>query len=176
MLTLARIHPRKGQHLTAAALGMLPAELKRRVHYTIAGEGPPAYRAKVVRACESAGIRHTILPVASPDQLSSIYSSCDAFIMTSVQLPESVEGFGISYLEASVHEKPIVAFRSGGVAEAVVHEGTGLLAEEGDLAGVAAAVERLMRDPDLARSLGRGGREFALTFSWDQAAQALCQS
>jgi len=47
--------------------------------------------------------------------------------MTSVQLPGSVEGFGISYLEASMHEKPIVAFRTGGVEEAVVHERTGLM-------------------------------------------------
>jgi phosphatidyl-myo-inositol dimannoside synthase len=175
LLTLARLHPRKGQHLTARALGLLPPELKQRIHYVIAGEGAPAYRDEVERACVEAGIRHTFRDVASPAELTSIYATCDAFIMTSVRLPNSVEGFGISYLEASVHGKPVIAFRTGGVEEAVLQDQTGLLVAEGDLSGVAVAVQRLMLEPDLRERLGRGGREFALGLSWDNAARALCE-
>jgi phosphatidyl-myo-inositol dimannoside synthase len=176
LLTLARFHPRKGQVLTARALGMLPPEFKKRIHYEIVGDGAGDYRAEVERACSAAGIRHTIRKAAAPDELASIYAACDAFIMTSVQLPRSVEGFGISYLEASAFAKPVVAFRSGGVEEAVLSDQTGLLVTEGDLAGVAAAVQRLMSEPELRRRLGQAGREFAASLSWNEAARAVCES
>jgi glycosyltransferase involved in cell wall biosynthesis len=172
---LARLHPRKGQHLTAQALGLLTPEFKQRVHYIIAGDGSPKYRDEIARACATAGIQHSFRGVASPADRVSIYMACDAFIMTGVQLPESVEGFGISFLEASLFEKPIVAFRTGGVAEAVVHDRTGLLVAEGDLPGVASAVQRLIEEPDLRERLGRAGREYALGFSWQEAARALCE-
>ena len=173
-LTLARLHPRKGQLQTARAFGFLPSKMKRRVKYLMAGDGARSYRDQVERACLAADIRHEFRAMASPDERSSIYAACDVFVMTSVRLPESVEGFGISYLEASIHAKPILAFRTGGVEEAVVHDRTGLLVDEGDLAGLAAAMQRLMEDADLRRRLGAGGREFALGFSWNNAARALC--
>ncbi len=141
----------------------------------IAGEGSSKYREQVERACGAAGIRHTFRDVADPAERPSIYAACDAFIMTSVQLPESVEGFGISYLEASMFEKPVVGFRTGGVEEAVKHDRTGLLVAEGDLPGIASAVQRLILEPDLRQRLGRAGREFALGFSWENAARALCE-
>ncbi len=176
LLTLARLHPRKGQVLTARALGMLPPESKKRIHYEIVGDGPSDYRAEIECACAAAGIRYTIRRAIEPDELAPIYAACDAFIMTSVQLPRSVEGFGISYLEASAFAKPIIAFRSGGVEEAVRSDQTGLLVTEGDLAGVAAAVQRLMSEPELCRRLGQAGREFASSLSWHEAARALCES
>jgi phosphatidyl-myo-inositol dimannoside synthase len=176
LLTLARLHPRKGQDLTARALGLLPDEFKKRVHYEIVGGGPQDYRRVVERACAEAGISYAIRDAVAPDQLTATYSECDAFVMTSVRLPDSVEGFGLSYLEASIHGKPIVAFRSGGVEEAVLDGQTGLLVDEGDLPGVADAVVRLMRDPELRRQLGRRGREYALSVTWDTAAHFFCGS
>src|SRR5262249_35002449 len=138
-LTLARLHPRKGQLQTAQAFRLLPAEVKSRVRYVIAGDGAYSYREQVRRACADAGIQHTFRAIASPDERSSIYAECDVFVMTSMRLPESVEGFGISYLEASIHGKPNLAFRSGGADEAVAQDRTGLLADEGDLPGLARA-------------------------------------
>ncbi len=175
LLTLARLHPRKGQHLTAQALGLLPSEIKRRIHYIVAGEGSRKYREVIERACAAAEIRHSFQEVADPAERPSLYAACDAFIMTSVQLPESVEGFGISYLEASMFEKPVVGFRSGGVEEAVMQDRTGLLVAEGDLPGIASAVHRLIVEPKLRQRLGKAGREFALGFGWQDAARALCE-
>ena len=176
LLTLARLHPRKGQHLTAQALGLLPAEVKQRLHYQIAGEGPPEYRRLVERTCEAAGIAFDIRGAVAPHELTEVYSACDAFVMTSVTLPNSVEGFGISYLEASIHGKPVIGFRTGGVSEAVLHDETGFLVPEGDVAGVADAILRLERDPALCHRLGQRGREYALSFRWEDAARVLCEA
>ncbi len=176
LLTLARLHPRKGQHLTARALGLLPEEVRQRLRYEIVGDGTASYRREVERACVEAGLDFSIRGAMQPTELTAIYSACDAYIMTSVALPNSVEGFGITYLEASIHGRPVIAFSTGGVEEAVLDGVTGLVVPEGDLPGVANAVRRLMDEPGLAASLGRGGREFAQGFRWENAAKALCDA
>lgn len=176
LLTLARLHPRKGQHLTARALGLLPGERRKRLRYELVGEGTSSYRRVVERACVEAELDFSIRRAVQPSELTAIYSACDAYIMTSVSLPNSVEGFGITYLEASIHGRPVIAFRTGGVEEAVRDGETGLVVPEGDLPAVANAVCRLMDEPTLAARLGRGGREFAKGFRWENAAKALCDA
>jgi glycosyltransferase involved in cell wall biosynthesis len=56
---------------------------------------------------------------------------------------------------------PVVASRVGGVPELVDDEKTGLLVEPGDPRALAAALGRVLADPDLARALGDAGRERA---------------
>jgi glycosyltransferase involved in cell wall biosynthesis len=59
----------------------------------------------------------------------------------------------------------VVAFRSGGLPEVVVHEQTGIVVPKGDVCGLAAAVARLLDDPGLAVRLGEGGQRYATRFS-----------
>jgi glycosyltransferase involved in cell wall biosynthesis len=54
--------------------------------------------------------------------------------------------------------KPVVATRVGGTPEAVVEGETGLLVGPGDVDALAAAVDALLADPDLARRFGEAGR------------------
>jgi colanic acid/amylovoran biosynthesis glycosyltransferase len=56
---------------------------------------------------------------------------------------------------------PVVTTRHGGIPEAVEHEVGGLLCNEGDADGIAAAVERLIGDPALYSRLSAGGAEAA---------------
>src|SRR5439155_1167017 len=64
---------------------------------------------------------------------------------------------GVAALEAMAAGRPVVASRVGGLAEAVVHEETGLLVPPGDPTALAAALARLARDPDLRARLGAAG-------------------
>jgi len=57
--------------------------------------------------------------------------------------------------------KPVVATRVGGVAEIVQDKRTGFLTRLGDVKGMAAAVERLASDPQLAARIGAAARERA---------------
>jgi GT2 family glycosyltransferase len=72
------------------------------------------------------------------------------------------EGFGRTAVEGMLLERPVVAPRSGGVAEIVEDGVTGLLYEPGDAAGLADAVQALL-DPARRRALGLAGRERART-------------
>jgi len=75
-----------------------------------------------------------------------------------VALPSLQEGLGVAALEAMAAGRPVVASRVGGLAEAVVHEETGLLVPPGDPTALATALARLARDPGLRARLGAAGR------------------
>ena len=170
VLTLARVHPRKGQLDTAQALALLPPELRAKVIYQIGGKGDAEYLRRVEQACRDGGVVLDYLGEIT-DALARTYQQCDIFAMTSRTLPKSVEGFGITYLEAGFHGKPVVGYRSGGTAEAVVDGETGLLVEEGDVPALAKALQQLVTEPALRQRLGEGGRRHTGQFSWDTTAR-----
>jgi glycosyltransferase involved in cell wall biosynthesis len=72
-------------------------------------------------------------------------------------LPSRQEGLGVAALEAMARGRPVVASAVGGLAEIVVPEETGLLVAPGDPTALAAALERLQGDSELARRLGSAG-------------------
>ncbi len=76
-------------------------------------------------------------------------------------VPSGAESFGLSALEALAAGRPVVATRVGGLADVVQHEKTGLLAEAGDIDGLATHLHRLATDPALAARFGAAGREDA---------------
>lgn len=62
-------------------------------------------------------------------------------------------------LEAMAAGLPIVAFATDGVVETVAHDRTGLFVPAGDSAAAAAALLKLLRDPELATRMGNAGRK-----------------
>ena len=72
--------------------------------------------------------------------------------------PSRDEPFGMALIEAMACGLPVVASRVAGPSEIVDDGRTGLLVEPGDAAALATAIERLVRDPDLARQLARAGQ------------------
>ena len=70
-----------------------------------------------------------------------------------------VEGFGLTVTEAMWKARPMIASRVGGIQDQIVHERDGLLiADPYDLDALAAAMARLLDDPQLADRLGAAGR------------------
>lgn len=73
--------------------------------------------------------------------------------------PSTMEGFGLVAMEAMAAGVPVVAARAAALPEVVGHEEQGLLVEPEDPEALAAAIERLVRNEELRRKLGAGGRE-----------------
>jgi glycogen synthase len=100
------------------------------------------------------------------DQYIELYSHASVFACPSVYEP-----FGIINLEAMACERPVVASAVGGIQEVVVPEQTGLLVPPSDPAGLAAALNRVLRDPAMARRMGLAGRKRVEEhFSWKSIA------
>ena len=83
-------------------------------------------------------------------------------------LPSRSDSFGLVLLEAWANGKPNVGYRAGGIADLIVHERDGLLAACGDVEGLADALGRLCRDPELRRLQGANGlARLEREFRWD---------
>jgi glycosyltransferase involved in cell wall biosynthesis len=102
----------------------------------------------------------------SDQDLVELYRTCDVFALLPRFDSGYFEGFGLVYLEAGACGKPVVAARSGGVAQAVLDEETGLLVPEGDAPAAASAIVRLLDDADLRLRLGARGRIWAESHDW----------
>jgi glycosyltransferase involved in cell wall biosynthesis len=147
LLTLASLVPRKGIDVLVDALAELPAA-RHRIRAFVAGEGP--IRAELESRAQVLDVPVTFL--GRREDAGDLLAACDAFV-----LPARREGLGVSALEAMAASRPVIASRVGGLAEAVLHERTGLLVPPDDPRALAKAIERLAVDRDLARTLGAAG-------------------
>lgn len=73
-------------------------------------------------------------------------------------LPSYAEGMPMALLEAMGWGLPVVTTPVGGIPQVITHEVNGLLVAPGDIDALAAAIERLMRDPMLRQRLGTAAR------------------
>jgi len=107
-----------------------------------------------------------------PGDLPSYMAAADVFVGPSKQSGSGWrEGLGLVFLEAMASGTPVVATRSGGIPDIVRHEETGLLVEENSPEQIAAAIERLHNDPDLAARLVANGSAM-VNESYTRAASA----
>lgn len=67
------------------------------------------------------------------------------------------EPFGQVVIEGMAASKPVVATNGGGIPEIVLDGVTGLLVPMGDAAAMAAAIEQLIANPEVAVEMGRRG-------------------
>ncbi len=174
ILTVARINPRKGQLQVIEALKALPPDQRTAVEYWVVGShSKENYDKALTAAAASAGFPVKFLGDVPDEKLGDIYRQADIFAMTSMPHKQSVEGFGLVYLEAGAHGLPVVAHEIGGVPEAVTHGENGLLVTPGDTVGLTAAFFQLITDPALRRRLGSAGRVRAEQRSWSESAKSL---
>ncbi len=174
ILTVARLHPRKGQLETLRALHRLPAPVRENIEYWIVGTtARPAYEKELKTAAEWCDFTVRFFGGVSDDQLTKIYDEADVFAMTSIDYGKSVEGFGLVYLEASAHGLPIVAHAVGGVSEAVISGQTGILVPPHDADALTRALTKLITTPALRHELGEKGRVWSRKHTWRDSALKL---
>jgi len=94
---------------------------------------------------------------------SAALDACDVFAM-----PSTHETFGIGYLEAWLHEKPVIGGDIPPLREVIAHGVDGLLVPQ-KVNDIAHAVTRLLDDPELRREMGRAGNAKARErWDWDR--------
>jgi glycosyltransferase involved in cell wall biosynthesis len=174
VLTVGRLHPRKGQLITLDALAALAPRFRDRIEYWLVGStAKPHYEQTLRKRAETCDFPVMFFGDVPDEELSRIYDRADIFGMTSVDYGHSVEGFGLVYLEAAAHGLPVVAHAVGGVAEAVKDGETGLLVPPHHPAQLTAAFEKLISDEGLRERLGKAGWNWARRNNWSHSARVL---
>ncbi|MBF6600346.1 MAG: glycosyltransferase [Dehalococcoidia bacterium] len=165
---VARLSPEKGiEHLLRAVAMLCTRGVD--VALLLVGDGPS--RPALQRLAARLGISDRVefagdLP---HERVPQALQRMDIFAM-----PSTWEGFGVSAIEASAMELPVVASDIHGIPDVVVDGVTGILVPPAAPPALAAAVERLARDASLRRAMGAAGRAFvAEHYRWQDNAAAM---
>lgn len=99
---------------------------------------------------------------ATQSMKAAALDACDLFAM-----PSRHETFGLGYLEAWLHERPVIGGDIPPLREVIDHEVDGLLVKQ-RADDVARAIVRLLDDPRLRSTMGASGRaKVAARWDWD---------
>lgn len=121
----------------------------------IAGDGPE--RASLQAQSQALGVADRVRFLGEVSDVPGVLREASVYVQPSYQ-----EGMPNSVLEAMACGLPIVASRVSGNEDLVVHEHNGLLVPAGDPDALAAAIERVLGNRELARSMGEASRDFVV--------------
>jgi glycosyltransferase involved in cell wall biosynthesis len=147
---VGRLVPDKGGAVLLAAAQAVLAVYPN-AKFVFAGEGPA--RAEWEALAVRLGIASKVVFAGRRDDMPAVYASLDMVVLPSFQ-----EAMPMCLLEALAAAKPVVATAVGAVGKVVLPGVTGLLCEPGDAHALSMGILRLLRDPELGRTLGNHGR------------------
>lgn len=87
-----------------------------------------------------------------------------------------VESFGVSVLESSACEKPVIVSNVGGLPEVVKDGTTGIIVEPHNIQATAVAIEKLVLNANLRKLFGKQGREMVkIKYDWDNSVSGMIE-
>ena len=97
----------------------------------------------------------------------ALIEQSDVFVMPSVIYKKSVEGFGITYIEAASYGKPSIGGIYGGEGDAIKSGQTGYLCNGNDLNAIYNTLIKILTNNQF-KELGANALEFSKDFSWEK--------
>jgi glycosyltransferase involved in cell wall biosynthesis len=165
LLYVGRLNPRKNIPGLLRAFEQLRPRLREPLQLVIAGQ--PDFRTDRLEANIAASPWRADVVRAGfvrDDDLPALYSGATVFVF-----PSFLEGFGLPPLEAMACGTPVVCADATSLPEVVGD--AGLLVHPGDVDAMAAALLRILGEPDLRASLAERALQRAAQFTWRAAAQ-----
>lgn len=147
---IAQFIPRKGhRYLIAAAPGILKRCSEAR--FLFFGKGP--LEKDLRQQSRRKRVDDRIIFAGFRDDLENILPCLDIVVH-----PATLEGLGVSLLQTAAAGVPIVATRTGGIPEIIVHGTNGYLIDSGDIHAIMNCVTDLLADPEKSKRFGTAGR------------------
>ena len=168
VVAVGRLVAKKAPLATIAAFAAVAAG-RPELRLEVIGDGPLLDAAAALVAREGLADRVTLHGARPPAFVADALRRAHVFVQHSVVDPDTgdEEGLPVAVLEAMAAALPVVATRHAGIPEAVAAGETGLLVEENDVNGMAAALAQVVGDPSRARAMGVAGWDRARArFSW----------
>jgi len=164
ILFVGRLEKRKGLRYLLEAYSKLKWEMPN-TRLIVVGPGNPDKES--YRILSSHGLRDVeFAGRVSYDELPRYYATADIFCSPAT----GGESFGIVLLEAMSAGKPVVASDIEGFRGIMTDGEQGLLVTKKDTGGLANALGRLARDPELRSKLGGQGSRSAEDYRWEVVA------
>lgn len=171
LLSVSRLIPSKGLDLNIKALARLVPRYPD-LTYMIVGDGPDYERLAVLAKDLTVADRVHFTGQLPRVQVMEHIQGSEIFSMPSWQ-----ETFGLVYLEAMAHGKPVIGCRDQGVDGIVLSGKTGLLAAPKDVESLVQALDWLLSHPDEARAMGARARQLVLQqYTWPRVGEKLTET
>jgi glycosyltransferase involved in cell wall biosynthesis len=145
-----RLSPEKGYDILLTAAEQL---LKSTLNVGIVLFGDGVLREALQQQIDDSGLSQSVALAGFTDQLDQYMHHFDLFVQSS-----HTEGMPSVLLEAMSARTAVVATQVGGTGELVVEGSTGLMVPPNDPKALADAMQKVLSDNDLRRTMGNNGR------------------
>ena len=98
---------------------------------------------------------------------NTLLAKSNIFVMPSIIYKKSVEGFGISYIEAAQYGIPSIGGVDGGAADAINHKKTGLICDGNSLDAIYSSVNAMLENKKYLE-YGKAAKEHSANFEWNK--------
>ena len=166
LLSVSYLISRKGIDINLAALQRLCSKYPW-LHYLVVGDGPLENKLKEMAASLGLDDYVEFLDRQPHNRVMEYMASCEVFTLPSWQ-----ETFGLVYVEAMAHSKPVVGVQGQGIDGIVEHRKTGMLVKPRDVDSLVEALDFLLSHPEEAKAMGERGRKLVLeNYTWEKNAE-----
>lgn len=162
LLTVGRLQKRKGHDVLIRAVKELITDVPN-ILYCIVGDG--LEKVALEKLVAELNLTNNVLFMSeiSDDLMLTCYQQCDIFILPNRTIDNDIEGFGMVLVEAQSCGKPVIAGDSGGTAETMLVEKSGLVLDCTSPTHLVREINKLLANPDKIKEMGAAGREHVLT-------------
>ena len=166
LITVSRLDGRKShQNVIMSIKNILPKfpNLK----YVSIGDGDERKNLEKLR--KELGLEKNVELIfnSTEQEKVGLLEQSDVFVMPSVVYKKSVEGFGITYIEAASYGKPSIGGIYGGEGDAIKSGITGYLCNGNDLNAIYDTLLKILSNKKY-KELGANALEFSKGFNWEK--------
>lgn len=139
------------------------------IKYFLIGDGPLTSNLK--KLSEDLNLNNQVEFLGRVDKVkrNQFYKLSDVFLMPSITEENSLEGFGIVFLEANYHYVPVIGTFSGGIVEAIVNGKTGLLVKPNNIDDLIEKIMFLYENKEARQKMGEEGYKRVIKeYNWDK--------
>jgi len=167
LLTIARLEKRKNHKKIIYAINELIKDFKNLL-YLIAGDGPEMK--KIRKLINKLNLKKNvkILGKVNERDKAFLFKISDLHVMPTIQDKRSIsiEGFGISYIEAGMHGIPSISSGLGGTKESVIDGKTGIICNPNNVSSIKDSIRKVLINKTMYKKLSINSKNFSKKFLW----------
>ncbi len=166
IITVARLDKRKSHQNILMTIKNLKPRFPK-IKYISIGNGEEMQNLQNLKNELGLGNEVILLKDSTEYLKVALLEQSDLFLMPSVIYKKSVEGFGISFIEAAAYGTGSIGGIAGGASDAIQDGVSGYLCDGEDLNSIYETVVKFF-DNDNFKQLGQNALAFSKNFNWDK--------
>ena len=166
IITVARLEKRKGHDKILMVIKNLKSKFPK-IKYVSIGFGEE--ESNLIKLSKELAIDKEVTFMKNIDEnlKTALISNANLFLMPNRIEKNSVEGFGIAFMEAASYGIGAIGGKDGGTADAINHNKTGIICDGEDLNSIYQSAINFFENDNYIK-YGKNAKEFSENFHWNK--------